>query len=466
MTGDRLPALSAGLVDGTTGEVLAGRDLRSAVDRVAAALDRLPPGAVVSRAGPDLPSVLRLLATLQTGRPVLPANPRSTDGELAALARRLGLRAVLGSTDDAPSGAPAGFAPLDIPELTGWLRRDADGTVSPELGLLLSTSGSTGAPKAARISHAAVRANARSIAEALGIDDNERAPTSLPLFYSYGLSVLTSHLLVGARVVLAGGGVLSREFWRAVDRHRATSLSGVPHTYETLERAHWRQWRHPSLRTLTQAGGRLDPSLVVMYAERAAACGGRMFVMYGQTEATARMTVLPPDELPERAGSVGRPIPGGAVDVVDGEVVYRGPNVMLGYAEQPADLARGDDLGGHLYTGDLGRVDDGGRLWLTGRHSRVGKVFGVRLNLDDVERALDGIGPVAAAQGADRVCVFVGAGDAADPDTDAGLASRLAREFGVHRSGFVVRRVPALPRLDSGKIDYARLRADAGGILE
>lgn len=436
-----LVAPGARLVDTGSGVTLEGAGLRRAIDRVSAALARLPEGAVASRTASDLPSVLRLLAAIETGRPIMLLPQRVPGPRLAELAETFGLRAVLGFADAPPAGYRR--------DMDGWVRSGRlDVLPYDDLALLLTTSGSTGAPKAVRLSATAVLANAASIGEALGLDGREVAPTSLPLFYSYGLSVLTSHLLAGATVLLCDHGVLSAPFWRAVDDHGATSLAGVPHTYEMLEQARWRPGRHPTLRTLTQAGGRLAPKLVRHFADLAE----RFAVMYGQTEATARITVLPPDRLADKLGSVGLPIPGGTVRVDDGEVVYGGPNVMLGYAEGPDDLARGDDLGGTLRTGDLGRLDEEGFLWLTGRRSRVGKVFGVRVDLDDVERVLDEVGPVAALAEEDRVAVW-SAGDADDTE----LRARLVREFGLPRSGFAVHRTAELPRLPNGKIDYQRL---------
>ena len=183
----------------------------------------------------------------------------------------------------------------------------------------------------------------------------------------------------------------------------------------------------PSLRTLTQAGGRLDPALVRHFHGVAAARGGRLFVMYGQTEATARISVLSPDELPAHAGSVGRALPGGALAIdPDGEVIYRGPNVMMGYAEDRADLARGDELGGVLRTGDLGRLDADGRLWITGRVKRIAKVFGLRVNLDELEAWLRGqpdAPVVAAIAGDDKLRVFVEGGA---PDALAAIKRALA----------------------------------------
>jgi acyl-CoA synthetase (AMP-forming)/AMP-acid ligase II len=239
----------------------------------------------------------------------------------------------------------------------------------------------------------------------------------------------------------------------------------VPHHYEMLTKIRWKAASHPTLRTLTQAGGKMRVELVAAMHEQITATGGRLFVMYGQTEATARIAILPHDRLPEKLGSAGLPVPGGAVSIrledgtfatdpgVVGEVVFSGPNVMLGYADDVTDLARGDDLGGVLVTGDIGHVDADGFLFLDGRVKRIGKVFGIRVNLDDVERlAALHVGPVAAVSGADKVVVFVTA-QAEGVD----LAGQLAAELRLHRSGFDVRTVDELPTLSSGKLDYRRL---------
>jgi acyl-CoA synthetase (AMP-forming)/AMP-acid ligase II len=216
----------------------------------------------------------------------------------------------------------------------------------------------------------------------------------------------------------------------------------------------------PHLRSMTQAGGRLDVDTVRRYHHGLAAAGRRFHVMYGQTEATSRMSVLDPEDLPEHAGSVGRPVPGGGFRIDDlgggvGEVIYRGPNVMLGYANGRPDLARPDELGGTLATGDVGRLDDEGRLWLTGRLKRIVKLYGERVSLDDVEQLARPWGPAVAAEtGPDRLAVFV------EGDVPDGAARVLERRLGVPPRTVEVVGVDELPRTASGKVDYARL---AGG---
>ncbi|MEQ4715083.1 AMP-binding protein [Nonomuraea sp. B19D2] len=416
---------------------LGGDELLHHVDRAAEALARLRPGPLFCGMRNNLTSVLRYLAAWRSGRPVALLDPDLPPGALAELVGRFRPTALLGFTHAADgSPPPRGDAP----------------DPHPDLAVLLATSGSTGNPKLVRLSRQAVLANAAAIATALSITPDEIAPTSLPLHYSYGLSVLNSHLAAGATVMLTEAGLLERSFWTHLDAHRCTSLAAVPYQYEMLRRLRYERSEHPTLATLTQAGGRLSPELVTEFAAKA----DRFFVMYGQTEATARIAVLPPDRLADKPGSAGPAIPGGRLTVDEGEIVYHGPNVMMGYAETAADLARGDDLGGVLRTGDLGRLDSDGFLYLTGRLKRIAKVFGVRVNLDDVERLLRGSVPVAATSGDDRVTVWA---EGLGPAGCAGLARQLGAELRVHWSGFDVRGIDSLPLLSTGKVDYRDLES-------
>ncbi len=449
-------------------------------------------GAVLARlCRNDRETVIDYLAALTAGLPIalLPATIDPT--ALAELHKRYEFERILGGES---AGSGSGLAP------------------HPSLALLLSTSGSTGSPKMVRLALSAVVANARAIAAALGLTADEVAPTSLPLHYSFGLSLVNSHLVAGATLLLTDESLLSEPFWAACRQHRATSLAGVPYSYQLLRRLELAKLAPPELRTFTQAGGRMEPAMILHFHRLATARGGRLFVMYGQTEATARIAILPAEDLPEHAGAAGRAIEGQLSIADDGEVIYRGPNVMLGYAERRAELARGDDLGGVLPTGDLGRLDDAGRLWITGRKKRIAKVFGMRLNLDELEAWLRTAPPspsptptsaatsaITAANAAaplvlaaiavgDRVRVFVEApaaaplaateptaaspeptaaspeptaapADPASAQRCATLRQRLAEHTGLHLTGFTVTEIPALPRLLGGKIDYQRLEA-------
>jgi acyl-CoA synthetase (AMP-forming)/AMP-acid ligase II len=277
----------------------------------------------------------------------------------------------------------------------------------PDLALLMSTSGSTGSPKLVRLSHCNLLANAKAIAEYLDISETDRAATTLPMSYCYGLSVIHSHLLRGAGLILTDRSVVDDEFWALFRRCRGTSFAGVPYTFEMLERIGFDGIDLPHLRYVTQAGGRLSPERVHGFAELGARRGWQLFVMYGATEATARMAYLPPELARTHPGSIGLPIPGGSftleplegwLDPDVGELVYHGPNVMMGYAHGPADLALGKTVD-TLHTGDVARREPDGLYEVIGRSSRFVKLYGLRIDLQRVESALsaDGVtGPSAS----------------------------------------------------------------------
>ncbi|GLL02108.1 AMP-binding protein [Dactylosporangium matsuzakiense] len=477
-----LVAPGARLIDAATGDVITGQALAAAVGAVAGTVAGIPAGAVLARTGLTVGAAVNYLGCWEAHRPVALLDPSLNPQTLAEMVRRFRPAAVTG-LDEGSAGAHPGALPPGydrrVLDMVGpaWVRRSdapAPSRPSPDLGLMLATSGSTGDPKLVRLSRAAVVANAVAISEALHIDSSDVAPTSLPLFYSYGMSVLNSHLAAGATVVLVDGGVLSRGFWAAVDRYRATSLAGVPYHYEALARIRWSPAKHPSLRTLTQAGGRLRDETILAYHEKIQARGGRFYVMWGQTEAGPRMSILPADRLPEKVGSPGCALPGGRLSVltgdgtetrragVEGEIVYRGPSVMMGYAETAADLSRGDDLNGVLATGDLGFLDEEGFVFLTGRLRRTGKIFGIRVNLDDIEKmvsrsAVNGARSVAVVPSESGVVVWC------EGDLDAAgrgaITTLLAEQLQVHRSGLDCRAVEVMPLLSNGKIDYRALEA-------
>jgi len=414
----------------------------------------------------SLPSVLAYLAALQAGHAVALLDASTPAAPRAALIEAYHPEFIFDVTGGA---VPDGYVERAAGE--GAPRLFVRSVVSPamvhrDLGVLLSTSGSTGSPKFVRLSRRAVVANADSIAISLGLDDAERAIASLPFHYSYGLSVLNSHLHRGASVVLTTESLIARGFWDTFRAHQCTSFAGVPYAYHMLKRIGFDRFELPSLRSLTQAGGRLSNELIRFFHGVAARRGAKFFVMYGQTEATARISCLPAEELPERVGCVGRPLAGGRIAIEReghalaagevGEVVYYGPNVMMGYAVRRSDCERGDDLGGRLATGDLGFLDADGFLSITGRLARMAKLFGLRINLDEVESMLRAHGPVAAVEGRENeIVLYCEFGDAS---SHRELRRELASALRIHHDAFTFRRVDALPLNANGKTDYERLR--------
>lgn len=335
----------------------------------------------------------------------------------------------------------------------------------PELALLLSTSGSTGSPKLVRLSATALDANAQSIATYLAIGAADRAVTSLPLSYSYGLSVLNSHLAVGASVVLTDLSVADPAFRDLLQARGVTGLAGVPHSYELMERSGLLANLPASVTTLTQAGGRMAQDLALRVAEQAHRTRAKLFVMYGQTEATARIAYLRPGQLVRYPGAIGQAIPGGELWLEDedgaraapgevGELIYRGPNVMMGYASERRNMTDppGADV---LRTGDLATEIEPGIFRITGRKSRFVKLFGLRVGLDDLEARFREAGAEAFAAGDDALVVI---GAAAHADLDKSRQVVIQLSLPEDRFSFV--QFPEIPRSPGGKVDYpAILRA-------
>lgn len=335
--------------------------------------------------------------------------------------------------------------------------------ISPELMVLLTTSGSTGSPKFVRLSQRNMESNAESIAQYLGIESDQKAIVSLPIHYSYGLSVVNSHLCAGARLVVTDKTLLEQSFWDIFGEHGCTSFAGVPYSYAILDRIGFAKKSYPALRYMTQAGGKLANAEIQKYHELMDGSGKQFIVMYGQTEAAPRISYLPSERLLQKLGSVGVPIPGGSVSIDAGdreigEVIYRGPNVMLGYAGCRADLSRGDDLQGILGTGDMGYLDSDGDLYITGRSKRIGKAFGMRLNLDELEALVHPYGRAAViCGGGDKIAVFC---EFETEDKYAAISKELARSLNTHWSAFEFRYIESLPVDSSGKINYRLLESN------
>lgn len=380
----------------------------------------------------------------------------TVDFVVAWLASLTGEHATLLTHNDALARAYTSSVEYDDRE---WRSTGAPApAVHPDLRLLLSTSGSTGSPKLVRLSQANLDANATAIASYLGLRSDDVAVTTLPLDYCYGLSVLHSHLAVGASLMLDDRSVTDPGLWADARERGVTSFAGVPHTFDLLGAAGWPAL--PALRHVTQAGGRMAPERVSALAAQGRLEGWDLFVMYGQTEATARMAYLPPDLTLDHPSAVGVAVPGGSfrLDPVEGtepdvgELVYSGPNVMMGYAESPADLGRDRSID-ELRTGDLARITNG-LVEIVGRRSRFAKVFGERIDLDRVQTLL-GLGghDVACAEAADGSGLVVAVPGRPDALTLDEVRAATAADTRLPGHAIRVVAVDALPRLANGKVD-------------
>ncbi len=344
------------------------------------------------------------------------------------------------------------------------LQMDKDYPLYPNLALLLTTSGSTGSPKFVRQSYENIRSNTESIVEYLDLDSTERAITTLPMNYTYGLSIINTHLYVGATILLTDKSLMQREFWNFFKEQAATSFGGVPYTYEMLDRLRFFRMDLPSLRTMTQAGGKLIPELHEKFAVYASEKGKKFVVMYGQCEATARMGYLPFEKAVEKKGSMGIAIPGGKFRLIGadgkeitdtdttGELVYEGKNVTLGYAEQGDDLIKGDERNGILITGDMAQFDSDGYFYIVGRKKRFLKIYGNRVNLDEVERLIKAEFDIEAACAGidDHLFIFL---------TDDKYSDRVrtfaAGKTKLNPAAFSTVVIREIPKNDSGKTIYA-----------
>lgn len=335
-----------------------------------------------------------------------------------------------------------------------------------ELALLLTTSGSTGSPKLVRQSYKNINHNTESIAAYLEISEKDRAITTMPMSYTYGLSIINSHLLKGATIILNEYTLMDKAFWRLLQEEKATTFGGVPYIYEMLKKLRFSKMNLPNIKYITQAGGKLSKEMAEEFNRICEEKGIKLIVMYGQTEATARMAYLPWEKAKEKAGSMGIAIPGGKFTLIDedgkeileahttGELVYTGDNVTLGYAESYMDLNNGDVNQGVLFTGDMAKRDEDGFYYIVGRKKRFLKLFGNRINLDEVEALLNL---------EDYECVCAGYDDrmkiySTSEDDGNKIKSFISKLTNIHPSAFEVQYINEIPRNEAGKVLYSALK--------
>jgi long-chain acyl-CoA synthetase len=334
--------------------------------------------------------------------------------------------------------------------------------IKPNLAMLLTTSGSTGSKKLVQLSANNIIANGKSISEYLELTPSDRPITSLPIHYSFGFSIVSSHLLAGSTIFVTNKSLVDKSFWDFFRTNHCTSLSGVPITFEILDKIGISKMNLPSLRNLTQAGGKLSDDLTVKFLKFSLDRKINFFVMYGQTEATARISYLHLNRHPSKIGSVGVAIPKGRIEIFDevtqnpapqgqvGEIVYFGPNIFLGYSKNRADLIKLDQIKGELRTGDLGYIDDDGFLFITGRNNNYYKIFGKRINLDEMDSLVGN-------------CVCIGEGDKIkvfykDSREISVIETILTTHVSLNKNIFEIRQINDFPLLPSGKIDKFKLK--------
>lgn len=328
--------------------------------------------------------------------------------------------------------------------------------IAAEIKILLSTSGTTGSPKFVKLSEDNLIANAISITEYLPILSSDVTPLNLPIYYSYGLSVFTSNCYKGGTIVCTNKTLIEKDFWVDFEQYRYSTFAGVPYVYEMLDRIGFTKKEYNSLRYFTQAGGKLHNKLQEKFGNYALENKKDFFVMYGQTEATARMAYLPADKVIEKMGTIGIAIPNGnlEIDSDNNELVYYGENVFGGYAEQINDLLSFNQSM-PLRTGDIAEQDIDGYFYIKGRLKRFVKLFGNRINLDEVEKLIfDRLGDSVKCVGIEDKYLLLVSDIYVDFDS---VKKELVESLKLHKTVIKSMIVEELPLTQNGKTNYQKL---------
>lgn len=347
--------------------------------------------------------VTAYLAILKSGNVAVPLNPEIEQGNLNFIQEkcRAGIVIMQGRLKD--KFVVRGAVVWDESTLNSYASAESglsfpEETLSGHLAEIVFTSGSTGEPKGVMITHGNLIANTQSIIEYLKLTQTDIMLVVLPFYYCYGLSLLHTHLRVGGSIVLNNMFIMIGGVIRDLLRFRCTGFAGVPSHFQILLRKSdtFKTTRFPDLRYVTQAGGKLHVTFIREFIENLPEIS--FHVMYGQTEATARLAWLPPEDLPEKLGSCGRAIPGVELKVADegggtaapgitGELLARGANIMAGYYKDE-EATRNTLVNGWLHTGDLAMTDKDGYIYLTARKKEIIKVGGRRVSPKEIEEVI------------------------------------------------------------------------------
>jgi acyl-coenzyme A synthetase/AMP-(fatty) acid ligase len=336
----------------------------------------------------------------------------------------------------------------------------------PDLSLLMTTSGTTGSPKLVRHKYGNVENNAKNVAKAFGWTPQERGIIDLPMQYTMGLNVICSHLQAGATVLLVAASLMNPKYWKFIKEQQGTNFTGVPFSYEILNRLRFFKMDLPCLTTMAEGGGKLSDTLFAAFANYAEEKGKRFFATFGTTETTARLAFLSPEKAARKIGSIGKAIPEGKLYLVDengnqicepdreGELIYEGPNVTMGYATCIEDLTKGDEFCGVYHTGDIAKMDEDGCFYIVGRMKRFLKLFGLRVSLDQSERIIsEHFGIECACTGDDtKMKIFI-----TKEELKEEVKKLISEKTGLISTSFEVNYIESIPRFESGKINYKQL---------
>ena len=341
-------------------------------------------------------------------------------------------------------------------------------SLHPDLSMLMTTSGTTGSPKLVRHKYGNIESNAKNVAQVFGWTQDERGIIDLPMQYTMGLNVITSHLYAGATVLLISANLMSPLFWKFIKENRGTNFTGVPFSYEVLYKLRFFRMDLPYLKTMAEGGGKMSDTLFTAFADFANVAGKRFFATFGTTETSARLAYLPPEEASTHIGSIGRAIPEGILTIVDdkgnevdtigqeGELIYKGPNVTMGYGTCAEDLMKGDEFAGTYHTGDIAKKDSDGFFYIVGRKKRFLKLFGLRVSLDQSEKIIKEHFNIDCACLGDDQQMYI---YLTDTNVVEDVRVFISQKTGLMAKSFSVKVVDEIPRFESGKINYKKLNS-------
>ena len=340
--------------------------------------------------------------------------------------------------------------------------------VNQNISLLVSTSGTTGSPKLIKQTYKNILANTNSILKYLPINKDDTTITNLPLNYTYGISIINTHLKVGSSIVLTNYSIFQKNFWKLFNLYKVSVINGVPYTYDILSKLKFFNNKNLFLRIITQAGGKLSNKLQVKINNYCSKYKKKFYIMYGQAEATTRISYLEYNKNNIKLGSVGKAVYRGKIILKNrngkiinkankiGDIYYSGPNVCEGYSLNRFDLNKKGTWNGTIKTGDIGKKDNQGYLYITGRSKRIAKIFGHSISLDDIEEKIKSefnTNDVAVTGDNKYIYIFY------EKNLNSKLVIKyLNRKINISKQIFLLKKLKRIPKLLSGKTNYNKIQ--------
>jgi long-chain acyl-CoA synthetase len=452
---NQIDPMASAVVDATSLEELSYKDLFDIGDLIKSKLT-YPNEVTGIVVGKNFADTVAVMACLLSDIPIALV-PEEILNSKEKLSRQIGINQWISAGLDAKS--PFG---MELTFTNYSFTREEDIKVNKNIAVLLFTSGSTGEANAVALSFDSVKINALQIVDALGINTGVRTALSLSASYSYGFSLITTTMCVSGTLFVTEATVLERNFWNQIEFNRIEQFAGVPWTYHAIKRSRIDLSVFKDLKLVTQAGGNLSVDVRQHFHNQLDHVGKEFIVMYGQTEASPRMSVMPHHLLPEAWDSAGIALKGSTFEILgdndDSEIVFKGPNVALGTIKSIKDLEAEDQLNGILHTGDVGHITNEGFLRIVGRIKRIAKVNGKRISLDEVERLIPINTVCVSLPHANSEKIFVCIDSQSSYEANLDIGDALASQLGLRKSDFQITFLENIPLLASGKVDYMKVK--------